>query len=338
VKIGFASWFRTGGNAAAVYEHTCSLVSPTERDRHLTHRWTEAPLLKQEELTERKCDILVCDANMQGYAVQIIANKTYRFSYPMDDGQCFVSCDLEKDRLLDVEKVSADQIVVTGSPNTDVLHATDDEKEMLRRMFLRSCGLDYQKRTIRMFLRSCGLDYQKRTITFAYEKFFSTDISVFDELLEVVKQKDMNLIVRKPFRDIHESLRKKIDEIDENDHVAVSVIEDFTDSVPLLLATDVFVTTSSPLAVGFLALDRPIILMESATDEESGDIVHRRDTFWWYNTIRSASAVVSSAGEMRNELLHTPRENREKAMRSIVQFTDGCNTERVLAHVMEGGT
>jgi hypothetical protein len=258
--IGFASNNTKGTNTCSVYEHMRELVQPSQTS--CLH------LLPQPE-NKSQYDIVIADSLNDFKKLKI--KKKDKSLLAVFDGPsecftaniCLAASKAHKKRLIEKYDWTQETVFVVGQPSMDLLWATDNEQEAIKRIFLRSSLVNTDWSSI--LLSSVNLELKSK---------------LMDHLIKFTEKQSMNLIVRST--DLFEVP-------DDCDHVCCSSINENPDNLPPLIAADVMVTDCADEALDYLALNRPIIFISSA----------KQITYpWWYNEDNLPGPIVRTVKQL----------------------------------------
>jgi len=246
-------------DAAAVYEHMSELSGGNAGD-----------YLKIIELKQSaQYDIVVADSIQKARELGVMkadARMLVVFGGDSRGGAdlVFASSKPHEQHLVDNCGWKEDRMRMIGRPSMDLLWGTDEEKELLRQVFLRSNWVDRERNTVLFNLQEAWITKE-----------------MWNEILDWVDG-EINVVIRGP--DIDTSL-------EERDNVT---IDESDDPLPRLLAANMLVTDFHDETLDYLVLERPIVFV--------GD--ERPDNWWQIDCglpgplVKSAKKIIHAIAHM----------------------------------------
>lgn len=302
MKIGFAAKSNKNSDVFSIYDHAVDLAAGGG-EGELEFRC--------EENKVSHCDVIVADSlNSQRRSNFILNPEGMTIKYGICSDNIFDSYLLarehDKRRLLK-KGVHPEDVYVIGMPHLDLLFGTDEEKEAIRRIYLRSVDLDPFAKTL-LFSADWGKFHET-----------SDDVRLMSILATLIKKMNMNFIV---LADEHAPVEGQLfDALRKGG----AIISSNNDLVPPLLSSDVLLTSAPSTCLPFIALRRPVIV---ARDQEIPSTL-LADT--WDPTI------VYDTGDLDQALQELDKLWRPsiKDARTCFGYVDGQSCERAVAAIMK---
>lgn len=291
--IGFATDNKYT-DAAAVYEHMSELsggnagnyLKIIELKQSAKYQIVVADsIAKARELGVMKADarmLVVCGGESRGGADLVLASSKPHKRHLVED------YGWQKDR-----------VKVIGRPSMDLMWGTDEEKEMLRQVYLRSRYVDRERETI-LF------NFQETVF----------DAAMWEEILDWIEG-ELNVIICGPDVDTDLELKSNV------------VLTDLDDPVTRLMAADMLVTDFHDETLDYLVLDRPIVFV--------GD--ERPDNWWQIDCglpgplVTSAKKIIHAIAN-RDQFPQKYIDNRDAWKKKFVGG-QGDSADRAVGTIMQ---
>ncbi len=258
--IGFATDNKYT-DAAAVYEHASELSGGNAGD-----------YLKIIELKQSaQYDIVVADSIQKARELGVMkadARMLVVFGGESKGGAdiVFASSNPHKRHLIEDCGWKKERVRVIGRPSMDLLWGTDEEKELLKKVFLRSQWVDWERETVVFRLTGAVINQDMWT-----------------DILNKIDGK-LNVVVC--------GSKQPIDRLflEQGNNITV---DESDDPLPRLLAADMLVTDFHDETLDYLTLERPIVFL--------GD---ERPNNWWQIDCELPGPLVKSAKKIIHAIAH----------------------------------
>jgi len=350
--IGFASDYQNGSSPCGIFEHMEDLAGKHQSQRSLVYR----SVCESKHYDSIKIyDIGITNNSRFLRQAQFEPNRGGSLTVNTHGGQGFLG-DAKPEQGIDVCLAASEHekemycrngyreqdVLVTGRPRTDVLYGTTEELDALRQIFLKSKYLNYTKRTVLY-----APTWDRSPFGGGKKGFFArwigveAEVKVMSQILERIKELDMNLVVRlhgRYAKNYQYGVPDHIYElVKDKDDVIITSMHTDPDSIPTLIASDVMITDLSSIAFDYLALNRPIIFIEphagwtyAPSDKRYCKLEDRPGV-----VVQSVLGLLASISGWDTYTDQDFKDARKLIAKKFLGFNDGRNADRAVDAIME---
>lgn len=335
MKIAFASELRKGSNPDSIYAQMvemdssvedslcyCSLDSPKPRGLAYDVGITSGIDFKSFKLKPNRDGALtVLASEGQGFRGEVRQRRGIDIY--------LAASEHEKERYVH-NGCKPEDVFVTGKPNIDLLHGSEDDRYLLRYVFLTKERLCSTRGTL-LYAPTRGF--------FMKEIEEQVQSLLAMRMLTVARDLDCNLVLRLEGEYSSRFGDKMLpdhlhDVLGEQEDVAITSTYTDPDYIPSLIAADALITDLSNIALDYLALNRPIVFVESS--------LGWFDSRGWYCPLQKRPGkIVRTTGELAEAVLDSVGKEsdgledvRRDAAKRFLGFSDGKNAERAVGVIM----